>query len=69
MSTWWHVHSGPPYVCHGGADRRADAELHAETLREDGRTAAFVVESKHALDERCAYAQPGWVAVRGWYPR
>lgn len=61
--TWWHVHSGPPYICRGGAQRRVNADDLAEIHREDGLT-VVVVESKD--DPRdCAYVQPGWTILHG----
>lgn len=63
MTTWWHVHSGLPYVCRGGATDRVHADDLAEIHREDGRS-VVVIESKDSPEE-CSYTQPGWTILRG----
>ena len=58
--TWWHVHEGPPYRCHGGADNRDDAATLDEVCREDMDYQTFLVES---LDPvlACPYVpKPGY---------
>lgn len=62
---WWHVHSGPPYICHGGAGWTVkDAAEDLAAVHFEEGTAVVVIES---LDppEWCAYRIPGWAVLHG----
>lgn len=60
----WHVHTGPPWLCHGGSDRREDAELLQSVCIEDfGEGTARIVESKDD-PAHCAYRY-GRPMIRG----
>lgn len=62
---WWHAHSGPPYVCRGGAGWRGKSvtEDLAAVHRDDGL--GVVVVASLDPPEHCPYAIPGWAMLRG----
>jgi hypothetical protein len=63
---WYHVHTGPPYVCHGGAER-ADLVEDLAAVIQDGWSDGAPTVTVLSLDAPtvCAYRQPWSVVLIG----